>query len=217
MIKGVIFDMDGLMIDTESLLQRFWCEASHFYGYPMKPEHPVMIRSLSGPLAATKLKELVCEDFDYTKVRTKRIELMNDYIQKNGLEKKKGLDELLAYLHEHHYKCAIATATSYDRTEIYLTKLNLLHSFDIIVCPPMIKKGKPDPEIYLTAADKLQLPPSQCIALEDSPNGITSAFHAGCKPVMVPDLAPPDEATKSMLYACVDNLAEVIPLLEQAK
>lgn len=215
MIKGVIFDMDGLMLDTETLYQRFWCEAAQFYGYPMKPEHSVMIRSLAGPLAAVKLKEIVCEDFDYTKVRTKRIELMNDYIKKHGLEKKKGLDELLTYLQEHHYKCAVATATSYDRTEPYLTQLHLIQYFDAIVCPPMIQKGKPDPEIYLTAAQKLQLPPSDCMALEDSPNGITSAFHAGCKPVMVPDLAPPDEATKAMLYACVDNLAEVIPLLEQ--
>lgn len=217
MIKGVIFDMDGLMLDTETLYQRFWCEAAHFYGYPMKPEHPVMIRSLARPLAATKLKELVCEDFDYNKVRNKRLELMNAYIEENGLEKKKGLDELLVYLQEHHYKCAVATATSYDRTERYLIQLDLMKYFDAIVCPPMIQNGKPDPEIYLTAAEKLQLPPEQCLALEDSPNGILSAYRAGCKPVMVPDLAPPDEATKEMLYACVDNLANVIPLLDTAK
>ena len=95
MLKGVIFDMDGLMIDTEKLLTRFWCEAANHYGYPMTKEHVLGIRSLAAKYAIPHLKGIFGEDFDYYKVRGKRIELMNEFIRQNGIEKKKGLDELL--------------------------------------------------------------------------------------------------------------------------
>ena len=92
MLKGVIFDMDGLMIDTEKLLTRFWCEAANHYGYPMTKEHVLGIRSLAAKYAIPHLKGIFGEDFDYYKVRAKRIELMNEFIRQNGIEKKKGLD-----------------------------------------------------------------------------------------------------------------------------
>ena len=79
----------------------------------------------------------------------------------------------------------------------------------------MVQKGKPDPEIYLTAAKALALDPAVCMALEDSPNGIRSAFAAGCRAVMIPDLSQPEEELKPLLYACVPTLADVIPLLEE--
>ena len=80
MLKGVIFDMDGLMIDTEKLLTRFWCEAANHYGYPMTKEHVLGIRSLAAKYAIPHLKGIFGEDFDYYKVRAKRIELMNEFI-----------------------------------------------------------------------------------------------------------------------------------------
>ena len=116
MIKGVIFDMDGLMLDTEKLLLRFWCEAARESGYPMEKEHVLSIRSLAAKYAIPKLKGYFGEDFDYQKVRSRRMELMNNYIEEHGIEKKKGLDELLAFLKENHYKIAVATATDLTRT-----------------------------------------------------------------------------------------------------
>ena len=80
MLKGVIFDMDGLMIDTEKLLTRFWCEAANHYGYPMTKEHVLGIRSLAAKYAIPHLKGIFGEDFDYYKVRAKRIELMNEFM-----------------------------------------------------------------------------------------------------------------------------------------
>ena len=100
MINGLIFDMDGLMVDTEKLLTRFWREAAAFYGWEMKQEHVLGIRSLAGKYAGPKLQKEISPDFDYAKVRLKRIELMNAYIEKNGIEKKPGLDELIAYAEE---------------------------------------------------------------------------------------------------------------------
>ena len=214
-IKAVIFDMDGLMIDTEKLLQRFWCEAANEFGYPMKPEHSLKIRSLSAKLAEPMLKQLVSEDFDYQKVRKRRIELMNEYIREHGVEEKEGLKELLSYLKKEKYEMAVATATDYERTKLYLSSIGVFSYFSQVVCGKMVKNGKPEPDIYQLAAQKLGYAPEECMALEDSPNGILAAYRAGVLPVMVPDLDSPGEETKKIAYQVVENLREVIPVLKK--
>lgn len=215
MIKGVIFDMDGLMIDTEKLLTRFWCEAAQFYGWNMTKEHVLGIRSLAAKYAEPHLKGIFGDDFNYFDVRAKRIELMNAYIAENGIEKKKGLDELLDYLDEVGLKKAVATATDRKRTKMYLTSIGVYDRFDKIVCGDMIKNGKPAPDIYITAAGELELPCGECMALEDSPNGIRSAFTAGCIPVMIPDLSQPDDETAKIMYEKCDDLSQVIDVLKK--
>lgn len=215
MIKAVIFDMDGLMIDTERLLIKYWLEAAHYYGYPMKKEHILGIRSLAAKYAIPKLQAEIGDDFDYYKVRTLRLKLMNEHIEQYGVDEKPGLGELLDYLKEHQYLTAVATATDPERTQRYLGSLDRLRYFDQIVCASMVENGKPAPDIYIEAAARLQVPPAECMALEDSPNGILSAFRAGMKPVFVPDLTGPDEDTRKLLYGCVDHLSRVIELLEK--
>ena len=214
MLRAVIFDMDGLLVDTEKLLQRFWVEAAQFYGYPMKSEHVLQIRSLSASLAAPLLQKIVCEDFDYKKVRLKRLELMNAYIAENGIEKKKGIDDLLDYLDTTPLKKAVCTATDDKRTKLYLESIGIYHRFDRHISGNMIKNGKPAPDIYLYACEQLGFEPGECIALEDSPNGITSAYDAGCMPIMVPDLTPPDEITKPKTIAVCDSLDGVIDVVK---
>lgn len=215
MIKAVIFDMDGLMIDTERLLVKYWLEAAHYYGYPMKREHILGIRSLAAKHAIPKLQAEIGDDFDYYKVRMLRLKLMNEHIEQYGVDEKPGLRELLDYLKEHQYLTAVATATDPERTQRYLGSLDRLRYFDQIVCASMVENGKPAPDIYIEAAARLQVPPAECMALEDSPNGILSAFRAGMKPVFVPDLTGPDEDTRKLLYGCVDHLSKVIELLEE--
>lgn len=215
MIKGILFDMDGLMIDTESLLTRFWCESANSLGYPMTPEHVLGIRSLASKYAIPHLKSIFGEDFDYWAVRSKRIELMNAYISEHGIEKKKGLDELLSYIKSVGLKCAVCTATDLQRTTLYLEKIGVLAEFDELVCGDMIKNGKPSPDIYLAGAEKLGLAPQECVALEDSPNGIESAHSAGCIPVMVPDLSLPEDNMLPKIHAVCEDLEKVITVIEK--
>ena len=214
MIKAVIFDMDGLMIDTEKLLQKYWLVAAHTYGYAMEKQHVLGIRSLAAKYAAPKLQAELGADFDYDKVRSLRIKLMNEHIDTYGVEEKPGLGELLAYLKQNAYLTAVATATDWERTKRYLGSIGRLSYFDEIVCAPMVANGKPAPDIYLEAARRLNVEPSQCMALEDSPNGILAAYRAGMYPVMVPDLSEPDEDTKKLLYRCVSDLSQVIDLMK---
>lgn len=215
-IKGAIFDMDGLLLDTEKLYNRFWREAAIFCGYNMTEEHALSIRSLGRTDTTAKLRGYFGDSFEYQPVYDKRVELMDKFISENGVEPKKGAHELLSYLKENGYKAALATSSPYDRATEQLGSVGLLQYFDAIACRSMVQKGKPAPDIYLFAAEKLNLRPEECLALEDSPTGIRSAYAAGCKAVMVPDLDKPDSETEKLLYACCDDLAQVISLIERS-
>lgn len=210
MIKGFIFDMDGVLIDTEKLYNRFWCQAANEFGYPMKFEHALTIRSLSAQFAIPKLNSIFGEEFRYYDVKKRRIELMNDYIDNNGVEIKKGADVLIDYLKGNDIKIAVATSSDFERTKRYLSMVGLYNKIDEFVYGNQVQRSKPMPDIYLEAAKKLNLNPSDCIAVEDSQNGALSAISAGCKTIIVPDLDYPDEQMESKLYMVVDSLDGII-------
>lgn len=214
-IKGVIFDMDGLMLDTEKLYNRFWREAAAEFGYAMTYEHALIIRSMNPVICSATLKKLLGKDFPYEETKNLRRELMKEYVQIHGVEKKKGLDELLQYLKQNKMKTAVATSSNRRRTEWYLTSVGVWEYFDEIICGDMVKKGKPEPDIYLTAAKQLELFPDECIALEDAPAGILSAYRARCHPVFVPDLDEGDNDTRKMAEYMAGSLSEVIDFIKK--
>lgn len=212
-IKGVLFDMDGIVLDTEKLYTRFWKEAAQSLGYPMTHEMALGMRSLSPELGERRLKDYLGEAVDYQAVRNKRIEMMSAFINENGVELKPGIHELLAFLKENRIKTSIATSSPLDRTKEYLSQVGLVDEFDELVSGHMVEHGKPAPDIYLYAASKLGLKPEECLVLEDSPTGLLAAYRAGCIPVMIPDQDQPDDETKSRAYAVVDSLVDVIKLI----
>lgn len=217
MIKAVIFDMDGLLLDTEKLLVRFWVQAANESGFPMTKEHALSLRSLHRRFAVPYLRELFGESFDYITVRTRRMELMNEYLSHEPLELKNGAVELLSYLNENKIPAAVCTATDYERAKDYLSRVGIFGCFDKIVCATMVEYGKPAPDVYLYAARQLDLAPGECMALEDSPNGVRSAAAAGCATVMVPDLTKPDEELQKLIFACADSLGGVIEIMKNRR
>lgn len=214
MVKAVIFDMDGVLIDTEKWLTKYWCQAAGEAGFPMEMKHALAIRSLAGKYAEQYLQGIFGDDFSYWEIRERRKELMREHLKKHGVEKKQGADELLDYLREHKIKTAVATATDMPRTRSYLTEIGIYDKFDEIICASMVENGKPKPDIYLYACKRLGLTAGECIAVEDSPNGVRSASSAGLRTIMVPDLTEPDEEIKKLIAAKAHSLYDVILMME---
>ncbi|MDE5569238.1 MAG: HAD family phosphatase [Ruminococcus sp.] len=213
-IKGAVFDMDGLMIDTEKLYLQYWKQAAADFGYIMEDKHVFAIRSLARKYSIPKLKGFFGDDFPTEKIRERRTELINSHIDKYGIEIKKGLFELLDYLKSNRIKLAVATATQRDRTMLYLKRINVTDYFDSVICGDMVTNGKPEPDIYITASEQLGLLPNECAAYEDSPNGIKSAFSAGCHAIMIPDMTQPNDEIIPMLSAVYESLDKSIDFFE---
>ena len=214
-IRGVLFDMDGLVLDTEKLFCRFWVEAGQFYGFPMTFEHSMGMRALGRAQAEAKLKSFLGPEVDYTAIRSKRIELMDAYIAEHGVDLKPSIRELLDYLHANGIRCAVTSSSPIQRIRRYLSFHGLDTRFNALCSGHNVPNGKPAPDIYLHGAASLGLKPEECLALEDAPSGIASACRAGCHAVIIPDLDHPSEETLSRCFAKADSLADIIDLLEK--
>lgn len=212
-VKGVLFDMDGVVLDTERLYARFWMEAAQALGYPMTYEQALGMRSLSGPMGQAKLESYFGPGVSRAVIRDKRVELMDAFVSQHGVEPKPGIFELLDFLEEKGIPAAITTSSPRERVERYLRPLGLLERFDKICTGYEVKQGKPAPDIYIYGAQCLGLRPEECLAIEDSPAGVESAFRAGCMAVLVPDLDGSDDAMRQMLFAEADSLLDILEML----
>ena len=212
-IYGVLFDMDGVVLDTEKLYARFWAEAAQALGYPMTYEQALGMRSLNNEAGQAKLESYFGPGVSRAKMRDKRVELMDAYVAIHGIDPKPGIHGLLDALRARGIRTAIATSSPKERAMQYLQSLGLAEKFDSICSGHDVAQGKPAPDIYLYAAACIGLAPENCLAIEDSPAGIESASRAGCMPVLVPDLDGSNEQMRKILFAEADTLPELLELL----
>lgn len=215
MIKYVIFDLDGTLIDTEKYFKIFWRQAVAAFGYEMSEEQALSLRSLGRPFAPALMKKWFGEEFDYFAVREYRRKIMKEHLDRVGLELKKGAVEALSWLKEQGYIVALATATPADRALEHLKEVGIDGFFSKIVSAAQVEQGKPAPDVYLYACKELGAEPAECLAVEDSPNGVMSAYSAGLKVLMIPDQTELDAALSAKLYGCVPSLLELPELLEK--
>lgn len=214
MIEGVIFDMDGLMFDSETMSARCWHEAGLRMGYDVPLDLPPKTNGLDALHSEPIFKEVMGEDFDYYGVRRLRLQLEREYAEREGIPVKPGLFELLNFLRERGIPAAVASSSDKDKVHRYLSGSGALEYMAAVVDGGMVKKGKPEPEIFLTACALIGVPPERCMGLEDSPAGIRASHDGGLVTVMIPDIIQPSETERRLTAAILPSLAEVPRLIE---
>ena len=215
MIEAVLFDMDGLMFDTERMYQKAWLQAGRQMGAPMKPEIVDRLRGRNREGCARVCREAFGEDFDFDAMRTACRALMARWIEEDGLPVKPGLYELLAELERRGIPAVLATSTTRDSAWSHLQRAKVDRYFLGAVCGDEVSHSKPDPEVFLKAAALAGRDPARCMVLEDSPAGVRAGAAAGCFTVMVPDLTAPDEELRKLADEILPGLRDVIPLLDR--
>lgn len=214
-IRAVLFDMDGVVLDTEKLYARFWREAAIALGYPMTHQQALGMRSLNSKAGQAQLESYFGPGVSRTAIREKRMELMDAYVAEHGVDAMPGIYETLQWLRQKGIRTAIATSSPLERAEQYLRPLGLLDQFDEVCSAYGLPNGKPAPDVYLLAAARIGVSPENCLAVEDSLAGILSAHRAGCMPVFVPDQDEADTQTQTYLYAHIEKLTDIIDLIKE--
>ena len=214
-VLGVLFDLDGVVIDTEKLYTRFWMEAARELGHPMTLEQALQMRSLGRGPSQEKLDSFFGPGvLEYDVLRSRRIELMDAFIAVHGVEEKPGIRALLTHLKEKNIPCAITSSSSIPLIREHLGNLGLLEGFTALRSGKDVPHGKPAPDIYLAGAAAIGVAPENCLAIEDSPAGIEAAWRAGCMPIIVPDQDQPSDEVLSRCFARADSLFDVIELVK---
>lgn len=212
---AVLFDMDGLMLDTERMARIAWMRALQETGYCIGEKDYLRLVGRTVSDARTTLKELFGPGIPFDAIFSRCQRYYDEDIRKNGILLKPGLQELLSYLEGNQIPKAVASSTA---QKIVLYKLNLVkldRRFQAIVGGDMVRHGKPAPDLFQLAAKQINFEPKNCVVLEDSEAGICAAYSAGMLPVMIPDLKQPTPEIWQKAWCVLPTLREAIPLFTE--
>ncbi|MBR3834172.1 MAG: HAD family phosphatase [Lachnospiraceae bacterium] len=215
MFKAVVFDMDGVITDTEKLYRRYQLEEGRARGITDEEMEQVCLAIAGGNKYTNKPKfeAIVGRGIDYFEYREKMMARMDAHIKEHGVELKVGVKDTLQYLKSKGIKIGLATSTVRERATGYLVDHGIYDYFDALIFGDMVEHGKPAPDIFLKACEELKALPEETIAVEDSINGIKSASAAGTYPVMVVDLIEPNDEVKPLakkIYRIITDIKELI-------
>lgn len=213
-IDSVIFDMDGVLLDTERIYLNVWTRVCKKYGYKMTKEIYCKVIATGRENVKKVFKNEFGSDIPIEEMYKEKDEALAKEIEKN-IPLKEGAYELLTYLRKNNYKIALATSAKKERMEKQLNKAKIKHLFDELVCKDDVEKTKPNPDIFIKAASKLNVNPENCIVIEDSLAGIKAAYNGNMKVVHIVDLKEADEQIKKLSYKSFNNLIEVKEVIFQ--
>lgn len=211
---NIVFDMDGILFDTERLSMESWRQAA------LQMELGDIEEGIYGCIGLNRtdcrilMKRLYGEAFPYEQFIACNSALFQERVEREGLPVKKGASRLLAWLKERGAKIALASSTRVASVKSHLDRAGFAPYFQVVVGGDMVEHSKPCPDIYLLACSMLNVDPCRTIAVEDSPNGIRSAHAAGMLPVMIPDMVEPTPELEVLLYKKFNDLLELKEFLE---
>jgi HAD superfamily hydrolase (TIGR01509 family) len=208
-IDAVIFDMDGLMMDTEPCYRAAWQRAARGFGYEISDEAWFDFIGLTRAGGEDLLLRLFGAGFPLAAFRDASVRCENDVFVEFPPSTKPGLEGLLAFLDLSRIRRAVATSTDRTRTTAQLTQNGLLNRFDALATGDEVATGKPSPDVFLLAAERLAVDPVNCLALEDSEAGVLAAHRAGMRVFIVPDLKAPSKAIEALAQGKFNSLTEV--------
>ena len=214
-IKAVLFDMDGLMVDTESLSTEAFINSAKAQGYNMTKEETLKVLGFT----KASIYQFWIDYFKGTKVDGKKLvddhyEYIENILYTVGPEKMPYVEELLKYLKENNYKIAVASSSDTADIKNNLEKTKLEKYIDEIASGAEVENGKPAPDVFLLAAKRLGVEAKDCLILEDSKAGIKAGKASGAKVFMVPDMFTVDKECEETADRILKNLGEVIEILE---
>ncbi|MEZ4862110.1 MAG: HAD family phosphatase [Caldilineaceae bacterium] len=215
-IVAIIFDMDGLMLDTERMAQRAWQRAGAEFGYDFSEEIYLHAVGRTAPATEALFRQSFGPGFPFEQIYARKQEYLYGAIDREGIPTKPGLLELLEWLDQRQIAKAVATSTARPLAMRKLTAAKLLDRFSAIVCGNEVPNGKPAPDIFLAAAQLLDVAPDACIVLEDSTAGIKAAHAAGMQSIMVPDLIQPTAEITALADRVLPSLHQVLELLNHS-
>lgn len=207
--KGVVFDMDGLIFDSERIVQYSWDVAGECLGFGKLGDNIYNTLGLNRNSRERYFKGKYGEDFPFEKFQEEYRKAFYEYVGDAGLPAKPGLHELLEVLKERDIKMAVATSSSHNHAIASIKREGIYPYFHTIITGNMVTEAKPSPEIYQKACAGLQILPKECLALEDAYNGIRSAHAAGMMTIMVPDLLKDTSFVEEILDGKMDSLLDV--------
>lgn len=212
MAKAIVFDMDGVLFDTERVCRIVWLDICREIGFE---NGETALKECTGLNRKSEAEYFAknCPDIDFEWFINRLSKGFAKWIDENGMPVKTGTRELLTWLKGNVWKTALATSSRLEAALHHLEVTGLTEMFDEMVTGDIVEKGKPDPEIYLTACEKLGAVPSETYAVEDSRNGLWSAYNAGMKAILVPDLIEPTEDMLRIAYRKEDTLLGVMDFL----
>jgi HAD superfamily hydrolase (TIGR01509 family) len=209
-IRAVVFDMDGLMLDTERLGRRAWRRAMRERGYRLTDEEYLAAVGLTLPDVEATWKRVLGENLPFAEILRRKQALVEEWIARDGPPIKPGLRGLLDRLAALGLPAAVASSTGRALVERRLGQAGIAARFAALAAGDEVQRGKPAPDLFLLAARRLSVPPADCLALEDSDPGVFSAAGAGMRVIIIPDLKPPSR--EAVVAAWV-----VLPDLKQAE